>query len=330
MQVISIDELINLEVIPFDIYNEKGIKIGSEGDILTPGKLLQLKFIPVLYTQDEEEEQIESFDDDFEEDFEEIIIEKEELSTKSDEDINLENFAYLSENITAPMTIEEQKKIKNNFKDVLDSFVDEGIKNLDLCLDVRDKLIDEVLPQVDSILYKSQLKIHGDYNYAHGLNVALLSTVLASKLHMNKSLIKDITLAGMLHDIGKLRMPKSIFEKDVLSASELKLISLHPRLGHKIIIDELNLPEHIANVALQHHERVDGSGYPYGLSGNLISKASHIVMVCDFYDNLISGKTQYTVRNSKEAIKCMLELGSKYFKTDILYTFVHMTNYNDT
>jgi HD-GYP domain-containing protein (c-di-GMP phosphodiesterase class II) len=157
----------------------------------------------------------------------------------------------------------------------------------------------------------------------------MLSAVLADKLKISQKIIQEKTLAAMLHDIGKIRLPKQVLEKTALSQSETKLIQLHPRLGYKIIREELNLSENIARVALQHHERGDGSGYPYGLSGEKIAFESHIVMVCNIYDDLTSGKSPIKVRNSKEAIKLLLEIGSKWFRTDVLYTFVHMTNYND-
>ncbi len=171
--------------------------------------------------------------------------------------------------------------------------------------------------------------MYGDYSYSHGINVAMLSTVLADKLKVGQNLIQEITLAAMLHDIGKFKLPKQVLDKSAPSPAETKLIQLHPRLGYKIIKDELNLSENIAKVALQHHERGDGSGYPYGLSGDRIAFESHIVMVCNIYDDLTSGKSPIKVRNSKEAIKILLEIGSKWFRTDVLYTFVHMTNYND-
>lgn len=327
MQVISVEELLNYEKLPFDIYNDKGKKLFSEGEALTPGRILQLKYIPVLYIK----EDIEFIDEEIEDLQEDIYTEEEKKDEERADKILNQAFDIKSqyENETSVVPIQVQKEIKTQVKTILDSFIEEGIKDPGPCLDVRDKIIEEVLPEVDNIIYKSQLQIYGDYNYSHGINVAMLSTVLSEKLKVPHNLIQDITLAAMLHDIGKLRIPRQILDKPAHTPSEIKLINLHPRLGHKIIMQELNLPENVANVALQHHERSDGSGYPYGISGEKISYESHIVMICNIYDDLTSGKSLIKVRNSREAIKILLEIGSKWFRTDVLYTFIHMTNYND-
>lgn len=327
MQVISVDDLINYKELPFDIFNEKGKILFGAGEALTPGRILQLKYMPVLYIK-EESEDIEVLDEDLDfSDAEEIVQAESEETQKNYQAFDIKN-QY--ENETSVIPVQAQKAIKNQYKDILDSFNEEGIKDPAICFDVRDKIIEEILPEVDNILYKSQLRIYGDYSYSHGINVAMLSTVLANKLKVGQNLIQEITLAAMLHDIGKIRLPKQVLEKTAHSPAETKLIQLHPRLGHKIITEELNLSENIANVALQHHERGDGSGYPYGISGNKITYESHIVMVCNLYDDLTSGKSLIKVRDSKEAIKILLEIGSKWFRTDVLYTFVHMTNYNDS
>jgi putative nucleotidyltransferase with HDIG domain len=325
LQVISVEELLNYERLPFDIYNEKGKILFNEGEELTPGKILQLKYIPLLYIK----ENLQILDDSYDELFDEL--EQQEPQQPSAEKIIHQAFDIKSqyENESSVVPVHVQKELKSRVKEMLDSFNEEGIKDPAQCYDVRDRIIEEVLPEVDNILYRSQLQMYGDYNYSHGINVAMLSAVLAEKLKTPHNVIQDITLAAMLHDVGKLRIPRQILEKTAHSPSEVKLIHLHPRLGHKIILKELNLPENIANVALQHHERSDGSGYPYGISGEKISFESHVVMICNVYDDLTSGKGPIKVRNSKDAIKILLEIGSKWFRTDALYTFVHMTNYND-
>jgi len=326
LQVISVDDLINYKELPFDIFNEKGKKLFGAGDALTPGRILQLKYMPVLYIK-EKAEDIEVLEEDLDDISPEQTVEDEPDETqKNHQAYDIKN-EY--ENEASVIPVHTQKAIKSQYRGILDSFNEEGIKDPAVCFDVRDRIIEEVLPEVDNILYKSQLQLNGDYSYSHGINVAMLSTVLAEKLKMGQSSIQEITLAAMLHDIGKIRLPKQVLSKTALSPAETKLIQLHPRLGYKIILDELNLSENIAKVALQHHERGDGSGYPYGISGNKIDYESHIVMVCNIYDDLTSGKGLVKVRNSKEAIKILLEIGSKWFRTDVLYTFVHMTNYND-
>lgn len=333
MQLISVDELLNHKVLPFDIYNEKGGVIFSAGEILTPGKILQLKYIPKLYIEDIEEEL-----GDFDEEDVEIFDEDEDFTDFKDQEdqeepdppkLNPAEAAYVKEIKKSVISEELKSKISNKYKEIMDCFIEDGSEDPSLCLEVRDNIVDEIIPEVNKILYKSQLKIYGDYYYTHGINVAMLSAVLAHKLKLSNHAVKDITLAAMLHDIGLIRIPQEVLKKPAHTASETKLIQLHPKVGYDIIRNDLQLSEKIALVALQHHEKADGSGYPLGISGNFISIESHIVSICNVYDQLTSGRGEVKVKNPKEAIKHILDLGTKCFKSDVLYTFVHMTNYND-
>ena len=81
---------------------------------------------------------------------------------------------------------------------------------------------------------------------------------------------------------------------------------------------------------MEHHENNDGSGYPQGLSSDYISEYSQIVNVANYYDNLAFNRTHNMVTNNKEALRTMLEVGTKKFSAKMLYTFIHMFNYDDS
>ena len=100
-------------------------------------------------------------------------------------------------------------------------------------------------------------------------------------------------------------------------------------MGYKILKYEMGLPEDICLVALEHHENNDGSGYPFKLSGEQISKLTRVVGLCSFFDDLTSNRTVHKVKNTKEALRIMLEVGTKKFFPELLYQFVNMFNYND-
>ena len=331
MQLISVDDLVNHKVLPFDLYSEKGKKIFAAGELLTPGKILQLKYIPNLYIEEIKEDKTSiELDEELLEILEELPDTGEESkSQEEDKTKEAEKPRFLRDYGNLPLLQKVQTEIKDKYKNMMDSFTEEGAKDTSVCFDIRDSIIEEIIPEVSRIFYKSQLKVYGDYNYAHGINVAMLSALLAHKMKFSEQAVKDITLAAMLHDIGKTEIPDSVLNKSTLTNSELRLIELHTKLGYKIIKNDLGLSENIAKVALQHHEKPDGSGYPYGISGKLISTEAYIISVCNEYDKLTSGRGEIRVKNSKEAVKHLLEAGSKNFQTDVLYTFTYMTNYND-
>lgn len=313
MRKISVEDLTNYKILPFDLYNEAGELILNIGEDLTPGKLLRLRYVSKLYTDNED-----------------INLEKSFDGSGFDDDSSNPYEIFYKENELNCISAITQQEIKSDFRKAIDNILDNNLEeSKTICVQIRDTIVDEILNKTEDILYKSQLKFYGEYDYTHGINVAVLSTALTYKLKMSEAEIKDIALAGLLHDIGKTRISDEILEKQNRTVKECKHVQLHSQIGYRMIKREMKLEENIARVALEHHERNDGSGCPYGISGELISLPSQIIMICDVYDNLISNKGFIKVKTPKEAIKIMLDSGSKWFTPKILYTFVYMSNYND-
>ena len=98
----------------------------------------------------------------------------------------------------------------------------------------------------------------------------------------------------------------------------------------QIIKNIMNLSEDIAKVALEHHENNDGSGYPQGLSSDYISEWGQIINVANYYDNLANNRTANHIMSNKDALHAMLEIGTRRFSAKILYTFIHMFEYDDS
>ncbi|MDD3593845.1 MAG: HD domain-containing protein [Candidatus Gastranaerophilales bacterium] len=323
MQVITIDDLVDYRILPFNIYNEEGEIVLNAGDNLTPGKLLQLRYLAALYC---DENVITAHPVDSQDGpaqipspvFSDIIIDEEEDPFET------------TININSPINEQTQLQFKSLYKKAilnLNTKIDED--SVTQVKTIRDQLLDTILPVIEKTHKKSQLKIIGSYNKYHGLNVAILSTMLCKKMGLNDTQTADVALAALLHDIGKTRLPKEEQNSYSINAQQNKIYEIHPELGYKIIKSELKLPDIIARVALEHHEKNDGNGYPFGISGDLISQYSQIVSVCNMYDNLISGKAHVQVDTAQEAVKKMIEMGTSWFAPGILFSFVYMTNYYD-
>jgi HD-GYP domain-containing protein (c-di-GMP phosphodiesterase class II) len=161
------------------------------------------------------------------------------------------------------------------------------------------------------------------------LNTAILAATLGHKLEFDTDKIESLTHSALLHDIGMIKFSTELLNKAKLSNKEAALLERHTLIGFKILKDEMKMPEEVCLAALEHHENNDGSGYPYGISGNQISEMSQIIGICSFFDDLTSGKTKYKVKNTKDALKIMLEHGSRRFSPELLYKFVNMFKYND-
>ena len=167
----------------------------------------------------------------------------------------------------------------------------------------------------------------GEYELCHPLNVAVISGLIARKLDFAPVAMDELLLSALLHDIGKLKI-EIPGGSAILTTSEDE-VKEHTVIGYRMIKETFGLSEKIAKVALEHHENNDGSGYPRGLSNDLITEYSQIVNVANYYDNLASNRTHVVITNNREALREMLEIGTRKFSPKMLYTFIHMFNYDD-
>lgn len=327
MKQIRTEDLIEHQALPYNIYNESGEKIFEAGKILTPGKLLQLRYFSAIYI--DENESKENADGA-------IPAHAIKDSPKEDKKVSEREFwnEFFKEdfkvNSTSVIEVQEQLGVKKIYQQAMSSYIMHEVSNQEVFTEVRDRIIEVVMPLAESVVYRSQVQLMGEYYQIHSLNVAILSIILATKLKLKEIAINDIALAAMLHDIGKAKIDKNILLKANLTPKEQKVLQLHPQIGYKLLKNDFGFPEHICRAVLEHHENYDGSGYPYGISDTQISLYSQIINICNYYDNLISGRVRTGIRNSKDALKIILELGSKNFSSQVLYTFVNMSSYNDT
>jgi len=163
-----------------------------------------------------------------------------------------------------------------------------------------------------------------DYTYRHCVQVGLISYHLAKWLGKPEAECCSIGTAGYLHDIGKTKVPKEILSKPApLTEEEFEAIKKHTVYGFSMIADSIGNPEW-ALPALQHHERLDGSGYPHGIRGSEIHPTSKIVAIADIYSAMIS-TTPY--REAKDFMNVLCELYTLSFsKLDPQLTQVFVKN----
>ena len=135
-----------------------------------------------------------------------------------------------------------------------------------------------------------RVRRYDDLTYIHSLNVAILCHEFANWMHMPEEEQDILTLAGLLHDVGKMGIPGKIIKKaGLLTDEEYELIKQHPQKGYDFL-KKHPLDERIMNAALMHHERCDGSGYPQGLKADEMDDFAKIVAIADYYDALTSAR----------------------------------------
>lgn len=160
--------------------------------------------------------------------------------------------------------------------------------------------------------------------YAHCLNVALISRMIGRWLKYEQHDLDVLTLAGLLHDIGKLMIPEEILNKsDSLTDEEFAQIKQHPKLGYELLKLQPNMDSRIKKAALMHHERSDGSGYPSSLTDDFIDSYAMIVGIADVYDAMTAARAYRSPLCPFEVIANFEQDGLQKYHTKYILKFLH-------
>ncbi|QIB67867.1 HD domain-containing protein [Aminipila butyrica] len=164
-----------------------------------------------------------------------------------------------------------------------------------------------------------------DWLYTHSIDVALMSLLIASQKRYSDKELKEIALGAFLHDIGMLLIPKTILTKTTtLEDSEKQLIKQHCDLGYSVI-QEYNLSNISVNIILQHHERLDGTGFPRGISEAYISPEAQIVALADVIDANTSYYPRHTIKDINTVLQELNKKGLR-FDAENIHIFKSLMN----
>ena len=198
-----------------------------------------------------------------------------------------------------------------------------GQFDMNLMEQCADLLVRDIMAKKKNLVQITDIRLHDSYTFSHSVNVAVLATMLGNLCGYSKSKLQVITLGGLLHDIGKLAVPTPILNKtSSLTADEFKIIRRHPSEGRKIL-KELNSPiaSILAIIAVQHHEHLDGSGYPYHVRGKSIHPYSRITAIADVYDALTSARSYKRAYKPNVVYQMMMKNSPGHFDMDRLRLF---------
>jgi HD-GYP domain-containing protein (c-di-GMP phosphodiesterase class II) len=155
------------------------------------------------------------------------------------------------------------------------------------------------------------------------VNCMLLAVVIGVSMKLTSHRLLQLATAGLLHDVGMLKVEKSILTKQgKLSETEVNQMRTHSALGYRIISKDLKYPEDIARAALEHHERWDGKGYPRRLKGEEIGLFSRVVTVADAYEAMVSERPYRNSMIGYTAMRAILSDNGKHFDPQVLKSFL--------
>lgn len=182
---------------------------------------------------------------------------------------------------------------------------------IDYIIDVGD---------VNKSLY--DIKTYDNYTYIHSLDTCIMATFLGINSKIDEWGVKDLGIGAILHDIGKQDVPIKLLNKEGrLTDEEFSVIRRHPVYGSDMLKKNVSIPSSVIKVVEQHHERVDGRGYPYGLNGNQISKHAKIVCICDVYDAISNDRCYRKKFSPNDAYELILSGSGTSFDEELVMNF---------
>lgn len=231
----------------------------------------------------------------------------------------------LSEDIEIPDAITEETrfKCKDALQDTFNHFQKEGSFDTARISDVIDNLLEEILSRPDVLLSLNDLGTTDDSTLVHSVNTTVLSLLLAEQLGMSPFELKKLGEGTILHDIGKTVLKSTILYKpSSLDEEELEHVKLHTVYGYKILKKNPIMTELSRLIALQHHERLDGSGYPNGLVKEEIHLFSKIAAIADMYDALTAERCYRGSLTNYEAYQILMEDSAIRLDAELLGKFL--------
>jgi putative nucleotidyltransferase with HDIG domain len=171
-------------------------------------------------------------------------------------------------------------------------------------------LVDSIVRNPDALVSLSRLKSFDEYTFFHSVNTAILALALGRTLGLSRHALHLLGSGTLLHDIGKMKIPLEILNKPGrFEAHEFEIMKQHALRGVEILSATTGFQEEIVRPALEHHERVDGTGYPYGRSRSELTQFGLITSVVDIYDAMTSDRCYHKGMPSHRALQHLYNIG---------------------
>ncbi len=329
MVTLKVDELKAGMVLAEPVLTKRGQSIAKTGDKLTTQLIAKLHFYKI------DSATVEDIEDEKEEAPAPVVeepIEEKKPSEQEAKEAAHRNDSFFSDQITYTQRLKASPKFQQFQSDYAlnISFLKEHLEKI---ANGEDASCTQPLLEECESLFKSKTTLElfdmlnnmrnlEDPIYSHSLNVALIARSIGKWLKLSKDDLNTLTLCGLLHDIGKLKISDEILDKpDTLTLEEFEQMKEHPLLGKKMLNGK-GFDARILSATLQHHERSDGSGYPRGLMDDEIDDFAAIIAIADVYDAMTSARAHRDPLCSFQVISEFEAEGLQKYRTKFILTFL--------
>lgn len=295
MRLINIYEVAENNIVAQNIFSAKGTLLVKEGAAITPKIINTLNANNIL-----------------------SIYVTDELTEKIKDEMNLHEAFDLQDVIDPHLRRSFNQTIKKRF-DIfkkskgLSRYSDEGLDLVNQITDIAQTIVGELTIKKDPLVTLTDIKHLDIYDYEHSVNTAVLSVLTGLSMGWSEADLIILAQGALLMNIGNELILEAIKSKTTpLTTDELNMLKKHPEIGRELLSDNTILNAHVKNIVLNHHERMDGSGYPKKLKGHQIDKYSKVIMISDVYDAMTSDRSYRKAFSPNEALEYIMG-GSAFF-----------------
>ncbi|WP_416147103.1 HD-GYP domain-containing protein [Salipaludibacillus sp. HK11] len=233
---------------------------------------------------------------------------------------------YVEDTINAKTRAKSLKTIQENFNTISDQMALGKSIDIDKLSPAFSHVVKDILTEIESnkeaVSMLSEVISFDSYVFHHSLNVTVYSLALGQKMGLNNSELHDLGLGAMLHDLGKMGVPLEVLNKsEKLTDEEFDLIKNHASVGFEMLRKSHTLSLLTAHCAFQHHERLDGSGYPRQLAGADIHYYAKIIGVADVFDAVTSNRIYRKAMLPHEGLELLYSGSGTLFEKELVDAF---------
>lgn len=184
-------------------------------------------------------------------------------------------------------------------------------------------LTESLLRSSPTLINLSRIKTRDDYTFQHSVGVCTLLTVFCNTLHLGKDITRQVSIGALLHDLGKMKVADAILNKPGrLTQDEFEEMKRHVEYGRELIAQMSWIGPISRDVLSQHHERYDGSGYPFGLRGDEISQFGQMAAIVDVYDAITADRVYHKALSPADAVRKLQEWSAFHFNQELVGHFI--------
>ena len=219
------------------------------------------------------------------------------------------------------------RKIHHRTRGYIDKLLDDVRLGNSLDTDTARELVGEMADSIsrspNAMLWLTHMKKRDEYTSIHCMNVSILAITFGRTLGLDRQRLELLGLGALLHDIGKMEVPLEILNKPGrLTDEEFDIVKSHSMNGYNLLRQKEDMPTEVLEIVRSHHERINGRGYPQGLTGELIDQLTQITSIVDVYDAITSDRCYHDGISPHEALKNMFDWAGDNFDAELVEQFI--------